>query len=413
MKNGIQLITYANSLGKNLHELESFLRKYGQEAIVGVHILPFFPSSADRGFAPMTYREVDPDFGDWDDIGAIARDFDLLADFMVNHISRQSPYLKDYLMYGEQSKWADLFLPLDKLAPDSEIRPQDIELIYTRKPRAPWVDLVFADGSQKQVWCTFAEEQIDLDVESDTGKKFIEEEVVALCRRGLAMLRLDAFAYVTKKLGTNCFFVEPDVWNILDRIRSIAHKEGVEVLPEIHEHYSIQLKLSEKGYWVYDFALPMLVLHTLYSENTLRLQNWLKICPRKQVTTLDTHDGIGVVDVTDLMTQEEINATVDNLYKKGSNLNRRYSSAEYDNLDIYQINCSYYSALGNDDNKYLMARSIQFFCPGIPQVYYQGLLVGPNDIEKVEKTRHGRDINRRDYSLEDIEHNMQLSLIHI
>jgi len=411
MKNGIQLITYANSLGSNLQELNEFLELYGKEAITGVHILPFFPSSADRGFAPMTYRSIDPEFGDWQTIGKIADKYDLVADFMVNHISKQSEYFKDYLKKGDESKWSNLFLPLEKLAENGEIKQEHIDLIYTRKPRAPWIDVTLADGTQKSVWCTFAEEQIDLDVNSRTGKQFIEEEIVALCKRGLAMLRLDAFAYVTKKMGTNCFFVEPDVWEILDRIRDIAANQGVEVLPEIHEHYTIQKKLSDHGYWVYDFALPMLVLHTLYSQNTKRLKDWLDICPRKQITTLDTHDGIGVVDVADLMTQEEIDETVETLYKKGSNLNRRYSSAEYDNLDIYQINCSYFSALSNNPEHYLLSRVIQFFAPGIPQVYYQGLLAGENDVEKVERTRHGRDINRHDYTLPEIGQEMKRPVV--
>jgi sucrose phosphorylase len=166
------------------------------------------------------------------------------------------------------------------------------------------------------------------------------------------------------------------------------------------------LKLAEKGYWVYDFALPMLLLHALYCGTNKRLVNWLKICPRKQFTTLDTHDGIGVVDVRDLLSEEEIERTKDYLYAKGANVKRIYSTTAYNNLDIYQINCTYYSALGNDDQAYLLARAIQFFTPGIPQVYYVGLLAGENDIELLEKTKVGRDINRHNYTKEEIEANL-------
>lgn len=76
------------------------------------------------------------------------------------------------------------------------------------------------------------------------------------------------------------------------------------------------------------------------------------------------------------MTDQEIETTREMLYKQGSNVKKVYSSEAYDNLDIYQINCSYYSALGNDDDSYLLARAVQFFAPGIPQVYYVGLLAG-------------------------------------
>ena len=124
--------------------------------------------------------------------------------------------------------------------------------------------------------------------------------------------------------------------------------------------------------------------------------------PMKQFTTLDTHDGIGVVDVKDILSDEEIDYTSNELYKVGANVKRKYSSAEYNNLDIYQINSTYYSALGDDDKKYFLARLIQAFAPGIPQVYYVGFLAGKNDLELLEKTKEGRNINRHYYTSEEI-----------
>jgi sucrose phosphorylase len=141
------------------------------------------------------------------------------------------------------------------------------------------------------------------------------------------------------------------------------------------------------------------------------LVEWLKVCPRKQITTLDTHDGIGIVDVIGLMDQEEIDATVEKLYEKGSNAKKVYSGPEYQNLDIYQINCTYYSALGCNDDAYLAARAIQFFAPGIPQVYYVGWLAGENDLDLVEQTRNGRDINRHNYSIEEIDEHIQRPVV--
>ncbi|NLG85599.1 MAG: sucrose phosphorylase, partial [Firmicutes bacterium] len=105
----------------------------------------------------------------------------------------------------------------------------------------------------------------------------------------------------------------------------------------------------------------------------------------------------------DLLSEEEIERTKESLYSKGANVKKIYSSTAYNNLDIYQINCTYYSALGNNDQAYLLARAIQFFTPGIPQVYYVGLLAGENDIELVEKTRVGRDINRHNYTKTEVE----------
>jgi sucrose phosphorylase len=402
MKNGVQLITYPDSLGINLEELSTALERYFPDLFTGIHLLPFYPSSADRGFAPLGYDRVDPQFGDWNAVEGLAGRYDIVVDFMVNHISRHSPQFLDFLKRGEKSPWADLFLNVRKFHPSGEIPPDDLAKIYTRKPRAPLTKVVHPDGSEDTLWCTFSEEQIDLDIASPVGTAFLEDNLRSLCGHGISMLRLDAFAYVTKRLGTNCFFVEPDVWELLHRIQTIVAEYGVEILPEIHEHYSIQLKLANKGYRVYDFALPMLLLHTIFSGSSRRLKEWLKISPHNQITTLDTHDGIGVVDAADLLSSEEIEKTVDALYERGSNVNRRYSSEEYNNLDIYQINCTYYSATGEDDDAYILSRAIQFFAPGIPQVYYVGALSGRNDTDLIEQTKQGRDINRHPYSLDEI-----------
>ena len=131
----------------------------------------------------------------------------------------------------------------------------------------------------------------------------------------------------------------------------------------------------------------------------------------KQFTTLDTHDGIGIVDVKDLLPDEEIEMVKEQLYQKGANVKKKYSSEAYHNLDIYQINTTYYSALGDRDDAYLLARAIQFFAPGIPQVYYVGMLAGSNDIALMEKTKNGRDINRHYYTLEEVAQQQQRPVV--
>jgi sucrose phosphorylase len=410
LANKVQLITYPDSLGQNLAELHYVLRRWLKKAVGGVHILPFYPSSADRGFAPLTYTEVDSRFGTYEDIKNIADDFDLTIDFMINHISRQSVYFQDYLQHGDQSHYADMFRSFKKLN-GGTISDDDLKKIYTRKPRPPYCVLERPDGSKEKIWCTFDYEQIDLDWTSSKTKEIMRNFLLFLFKCRPKMIRLDAFAYTTVKIGTNCFFLEPEVWELLQWVRDFTSVYDVDLLPEVHEHYSYQLKIAEKGYWAYDFSLPMLVLHALYFHKSDHLVKWLSICPQHQITTLDTHDGIGIVDVIDLLPQEEINATVEFLYARGSNVNRRYSGAEFKNLDVYQVNCTFFSALGNNDDAYIAARAIQFFAPGIPQVYYVGLMAGQNDIDLVEKTRHGRDINRHFYSIEEIETEMSKAVV--
>ena len=411
VENKIMLITYADSMGENLADLEKVIDKYFSKAIAGIHILPFFPSSGDRGFAPVDYHKVDAAFGGWEDIERISGKYYLMVDYMINHISAQSEYYQDFLALKEQSKYKDLFIRYKDFWENGEPTDEEVEKIYKRKPRAPYVDAHFADGTTEKVWCTFDEEQIDINCRTDTAKEFIKDNLTCLCEHGAAIIRLDAFAYAAKKAGTSCFFVEPDVWELLDQCKQITGKYNVEVLPEIHEHYTMQMKIAGQDYYVYDFALPMLLLNGLYYGQTEYLKHWLQICPRKQYTTLDTHDGIGVVDVRDLLPDHEIDRTKEDIYQFGANVKKIYSTAAYNNLDIYQVNCSYYSALGDHDDAYLLARAVQFFAPGIPQVYYVGLLAGKNDLDLLEQTKVGRNINRHYYSLNEIDQEVRKPVV--
>ncbi len=175
------------------------------------------------------------------------------------------------------------------------------------------------------MWCTFDYEQIDLDLNAAKTKEVLRNFLIHLARTRAKMIRMDAFAYSTVRLGTNCFFLEPDVWELLEWLNEYLTPFETVMLPEVHEHYRYHQKIAAKGYWTYDFALPMLVLHTLYHHSSDRLKQWFAICPRKQLTTLDTHDGIGVVDVFDLLTEDEIERTLKGLDEKGSNTRKIYS----------------------------------------------------------------------------------------
>lgn len=155
----------------------------------------------------------------------------------------------------------------------------------------------------------------------------------------------------------------------------------------------------------------MLTLHALYNHDGQYLKKWLEMCPMKQFTTLDTHDGIGIVDVKDLLPDKEIEKVKEQMYCQGANVKKIYSSEAYNNLDIYQVNTTYYSALGNNDKAYLLARAIQFFAPGIPQIYYVGMLAGSNDIDLMERTKNGRDINRHYYSVNEINQVQELPIV--
>ena len=402
LQNKVMLITYPDSMGHNLKDLNYVLENYLKGAVGGLHILPFFPSAGDRGFSPMTYDKVDEKFGDWSDIEALSSKYYTMFDFMINHLSKHSEYYKDFVKNKDKSKYKDLYLNWDKFWPENRPTQADVDLIYKRKDRAPYQTIEFADGTKTNIWNTFGEDQLDLDIRTETTKKFVKDNLVNLANHGASLIRLDAFAYAVKKLDSNDFFVEPEIWDLLKEANDDLKGTDAQLLPEIHEHYKYPFKVSEHGYFVYDFALPMVLLYSLYNGKSKRLADWLRKSPMKQFTTLDTHDGLGVVDAKDILADDEIDMTTNELYKVGANVKRKYSSAEYHNLDIYQINTTYYSALGDYDKKYFISRLVQVFAPGIPQVYYVGLLAGQNDLKLLEETKEGRNINRHYYEVDEV-----------
>lgn len=419
VKNQVQLITYPDSMGGDLKALRQVLEAYFRDIFKGgVHILPPFPSSGDRGFAPLTYLQIEPSFGTWDDIREIGENFDVLVDLMVNHISRQSDYFQDFLRKGRQSEYADLFLTLDKLWEDGKPIQADIDKMFLRRPVPYSTFTIEQTGEEEKVWTTFGKtdpsEQIDLDVHSEKVKQLLTEFFLNFKKNNVKIVRLDAVGYVIKKLGTSCFFVEPDIYAFLDWVKELADSLDIELLPEVHSHYSIQYKLAEYGCWIYDFILPYRILDTLVNKNGEALLQYLKTRPHKQFTMLDCHDGIPVKpDLDGLIDTKEARKLVDVCLERGSNLSLILSDEHKaeDGFDVHQIRCSYYSVLGCDDDAYLTARAIQFFAPGVPQVYYVGLLAGENDRERVEHTGEGREINRHNFTLEEIELSLRKDVV--
>jgi sucrose phosphorylase len=419
VKNQVQLITYPDSLGGDLKKLNYVLLTYFSDIFKGgVHILPPFPSSGDRGFAPKTYLEIEPAFGSWDDIRSIGENFDVLVDLMVNHISRQSEYFQDFLKKGRKSEYADLFITLDKLWKDGNPVQEDIDKMFLRRPMPYSTFIIEETGEEEKVWTTFGKtdpsEQIDLDVKSEKVKQLMADFFMNFKKNNVKIVRLDAVGYVIKKLGTSCFFVEPEIYQFLDWIKELADSLDIELLPEVHAHYTIQYKLAEYGCWIYDFILPYRVLDTLINKNSENLLAYLKTRPHKQFTMLDCHDGIPVKpDLDDLIDTKEARKLVDVCLERGSNLSLILSDEHKapDGFDVHQIRCSYYSVLNCDDDAYLAARAIQFFAPGVPQVYYVGLLAGENDYDRVKESGEGREINRHNYTLEEIEQSLEKDVV--
>ncbi|MGG5253625.1 sucrose phosphorylase [Neobacillus sp. SM06] len=419
VKNQVQLITYPDSLGGDLKTLNQVLNNHFADIFKGgVHILPPFPSSGDRGFAPLTYLEIEPSFGTWADIRTIGEKFDVLVDLMVNHISRQSEYFQDFLKNGRKSEYADLFITVEKLWEDGKPVQEDIDKMFLRRPRPYSTFTIEETGEEEKVWTTFGKtdpsEQIDLDIHSEKVKQLLTEFFTNFKKQNVKIVRLDAVGYVIKKLGTSCFFVEPEIYQFLDWIMDLAKSLDIELLPEVHAHYTTQYKLAEHGCWIYDFILPYRILDTIVNKRSAELLQYLKTRPHKQFTMLDCHDGVPVKpDLDDLIDTKEARQLVDVCVERGSNLSLILSDEHKaeDGFDVHQIRGTYYSMLNRDDDAYLAARAIQFFAPGVPQVYYVGLLAGENDFERVKEMGEGREINRHNYTLPEIEQSLEKDVV--
>lgn len=414
MKNKVQLITYVDRMGcGDLQALTRLLSNQLKGLFAAVHLLPFYHKidGLDAGFDPIDHLAVDATLGSWTDVAALSKQHAVMADVIVNHMSCHSPQFEDFSINGNRSAYAGLFLTREKVFHTSN-HAADIAAIYRPRPTPVFTDITLKTGQTRAFWTTFTHEQIDIDVEHPCGEQYLGDILSILSQNGVTMARLDAVGYAIKKAGTSCFMI-PETYDFIDQFSKQAHALGIETLVEIHAYYQTQIDIAKRVAWVYDFALPPLLLHAYYYKKNAYLYHWLTVRPNNCITVLDTHDGIGIIDIgsdkTDrvnrpgLVPDAELDGLVERIHNACNDQSRQATGAAASNLDLYQINCTYFDALGAKPTAYLISRLVQFFMPGVPQVYYVGLLAGGNDMALLAKTQVGRDINRHYYSEAEIE----------
>lgn len=414
MKNAVQLITYVDRLGGgDIRTLQQLLHGPLAGLFGGVHLLPFYDSihGTDAGFDPIDHTRIDPSLGRWEDIRKLGQEVELVADLIVNHVSASSSQFLDYYEKGDASLYRDLFLTLGTIFPKGATET-DLLTIYRPRLGLPFSYVTFKDTRKRLLWTTFSKQQIDINVLHPVGRAYLESVLRTLYDNGIRMVRLDAVGYAVKKAGTSCFMI-PETFDFIDDLSRQAGALGMQVLVEIHSDYRRQIEIARRVDRVYDFALPPLVLHAICNHTARYLKQWLAISPRNAITVLDTHDGIGVIDIgadtadvkgrPGLVPAQELDALVEQIHINSRGQSGMATGAAASNLDLYQVNCTYYDALGRSDRDYLLARAIQFFVPGIPQVYYVGLLAGENDMDLLSRTGIGRDINRHFYTRDEID----------
>lgn len=414
MRNKVQLIAYADRFGGSIKGLTELLRTQFDGVYEGVHILPFYTpfDGADAGFDPVDHLSVDPRLGTWDDIKELSRTHEVMADAIVNHVSWKTTQFQDVLAHGEESPYYHMFLTMGSVFPHGATE-EDLTGIYRPRPGLPFT-VYSLGGRTRLVWTTFTAQQVDIDTGTRQGWDYILSILDHQAAAGISDVRLDAVGYAVKKAGGSCFMM-PETFDFIGRLTQEARRRGLTVLVEVHSHYKRQVEIAHKVDKVYDFALPGLLLHALTAGDAAPLAKWMAVRPSNDVTVLDTHDGIGVIDVGSdqidrgnkgLLPDADVDRLVDAIARNTHGESTAATGAAANNLDLYQVNSTYYSALGCDDEKYLAARAVQFFLPGVPQVYYTGAMMTPNDMDLLHRTGVGRDINRHYYTDAEISANL-------
>lgn len=274
--------------------------------------------------------------------------------------------------------------------------------------------------SQKKELCERLESerkylgQMDLNIQSPLVWEFYDNTLKTLGNYGAKIVRLDAFAYAPKGVGEKNFLNEPATWDVLTKVRELADKYNVRLLPEIHASYEekIYKKIANKGYMTYDFFLPGLIIDAFEQRNGEVLKKWADELVEKKiqvVNMLGCHDGIPLLDLKGLISEERIQSIIDTVVKRGGYVKDLHGQKNV----YYQVNATYYSALGEDDKRMLLARAIQIFMPGKPQVWYLDLFAGKNDHEAVKRAGAGghKEINRTNLTTKEMEDGLQKEIV--
>ncbi len=269
--------------------------------------------------------------------------------------------------------------------------------------------------------------QMDLNARSPLVWDFYDETLKKLRDHGGRLLRLDAFAYLHKEPGQTNFFNEPGTWDYLARLKSIGDKYDLVLLPEIHAVYGNGLheEVAARGYMIYDFFFPGLLIHALDNGSNRHLLRWMREIREKNLETvnmLGCHDGIPVLDLKGgnnpngprkgLLDDREIDSIVDKILARGGRVKNLYGP-DGKKISYYQVNATYFSALGEDEQKLLLARAIQMFMPGVPQVWYLDLFAGKNDYAAADRGGTGghKEINRTTLTQSDVEKGLKKAVV--
>ncbi len=405
------LITYGDMVqdeGKApLQTLANFLDRHLKDVITTIHILPFFPYSSDDGFSVIDYRVIDPKLGNWNDVIAIGLNFRLMYDAVVNHISAESAWFKEFL--ENISPYRDYFIVVEPGADLSQVfRPRALPLL------TPVKQLTDSGGAiERLVWTTFSADQIDLNFRNPKVLLEVLDILLLYVQQGAEFIRLDAIAYIWKEIGTSCIHL-PQTHRIIQLIRRVLDRIAprVALITETNVPHEDNISYfgdgTNEAQMVYNFSLPPLTLHTFHTGNAETLSHWAAslTLPSDQVTFfnfLASHDGIGLTPARGILSEASIVAMAQRVAALGGFVSEKSNSDG--STSPYELNINFLDALGRPDEikedtslvarRFLASQAIMLAMQGVPGIYFHSLFGSRGWPQGVNQSGHKRTINRQ------------------
>ena len=399
----IVLIAYGDHVKTDgempLQTLAKFATKYLYDHIDSIHILPFYPYSSDDGFSVIDYYQVNPDLGTWQDVEALAKDYKLMFDAVVNHISSQSKWFQGYLNGKEQ--YENYFI---EKSPDTDlsavVRPRALPLLSKFKD---------AKGNTRHIWTTFSQDQIDLNYENPKVLLQVLDVLLFYISKGAKLLRLDAIGFLWKVPGTTSIHL-PQTHSIIQLVRLVLGQVSKEVTLVTETNVPHQENISYFGdgtneaQMVYNFTLPPLLAFSLLKEDTKTLQAWAASLslPSQQTCFFNftaSHDGVGVRPLQGIVPDADIDFLAKTAKKHGGYIS--YKNNPDGSQSPYELNCNYLDLIAHPDEeegvrikKMLLTQGVALCMPGVPGIYFHSLVGSGNYKKGVEATGMKRTINR-------------------
>ncbi|EDH0938445.1 TPA_asm: alpha-amylase [Listeria monocytogenes] len=410
----VYLIAYGDSIfEKNKHPLQTlneFLQEYAQDVITDVHLLPIFPSTSDDGFSVTDYKQIDEQLGDWDDVQKMSENFRVMLDFVANHMSKSSDWFKRFS--DNEAPYNQFFIEKDS----------QFDYKNVTRPRTSPLFHKYENG--KELWTTFSEDQLDLNVRNIDCLVALTDVLLFYASKQATSIRLDAIGFLWKTSGTTCMHL-PETHEIISLWRLLIDElyPNLQIITETNVPHEENISYFGDGEneanMVYQFPLPPLVLHTFTCHDTTKLSKWAKSISQVSDTAtyfnfLASHDGIGMRPATGILSDEEINSLVQKAVQNGGQVSYK------DNADgtqsVYELNINYGEALQNLDEdtteelvtkKIIAAHSILLTLQGVPAIYYHSLLGSKNDLVGYEESGINRRINREKLEKNQLVHELK------